>query len=326
MKELIKTNHELSVSRFFEQTHSLLQLTLVAGEKGLRNHQIKDHAVNRPALALTGYFEHFVAQRLQYIGFCELSYLLDLPQDQQIQVIERINALDVPCFVATDRIAIPQHLILFFEEKQLPLFTTHLTSGTFVEQATIFLDEYFSPTTVLSGTLVKINNTGVLIQGLPAIPKGICVVALLEKGHALVADEVVCISCGHSGNLFGQSKGLSQGFMEFRGIGLIKMTELLGIHSVRTRSTIDLVVRFEGDLEDHATRTGLEAPKTCTILDHELPLITMPICSGHDASRLIEIATLLQLLRDNGSNPVEELTQRLMQHMIDQESEEQNAS
>jgi HPr kinase/phosphorylase len=315
MKDLVKINHELVVRRFFEKTQKLLQLKLVAGESGLDTRKIADRAVNRPALALTGYFKHFAQKRLQYSGFCELSYLLDLDRKDQLKAIGNIDERQVPCFVVTDRIPIPQHLIDFFDDRALPLFSTALSSVEFIEGATLFFDEYFSPMTTIFGTLIEIHGIGVLIQGLPTFPKSVCTVALVEHGHTLIADDVVCVSCGHHKTLIGQSKKISYGFMEFRGIGLLQLTDLFGMRSIRQQSKIDLVIRFEETLPPDVGKSGLEEPSSCDILGVTLPLVILPSCSGNDAYRLVEVTTMLQLLRANGNNPAEEITKRLIAHM-----------
>ncbi|MDR1906996.1 MAG: HPr(Ser) kinase/phosphatase [Puniceicoccales bacterium] len=315
MKDLVTTNHELVVRRFFEMTQNQLKLTLIAGENGLDTRKIADHAVNRPALALTGYFKHFAQKCLQYFGFCELSYLLDLDREDQLKAIGNINEREVPCFVVTDRVAIPQHLIDFFDSLALPLFSTALSSAEFTEQATLFFDEYFSPTTTLFGTLIEIHGLGVLIQGLPALSKSVCTVALIEHGNTLIADDLVCVSCGHNKTLIGRSKKISYGFMEFRGIGLLQLTDFFGMRFIRHQSTIDLVIRFEETLPPDIGKSGLEKPLSHEILGITLPLITLPFCSGSDSHRLIEVVAMLQLLKINGNNPAEEITKRLIAHM-----------
>lgn len=306
-------NHELVVRHFFEMAKNLLELKLIAGKNGLDMRKIVDRVINRPALALAGYFKHFAEKRLQYLGFCELSYLLDLNQEDQLKVIGSIDDRDVPCFVMTNRITISQYLIDFFNERALPLFLTTLDSTEFIERATIFLNEYFSPQTTLSGTLIEIHGIGVLIQGLPALSKSICTVALVERGSTLIADDVVCVSCGQNKTLIGQSKKISYGFMEFRGIGLLQLTDLFGMHSTRYQSTIDFVIRFEETLSSDVAKSGLEEPLNCEILGITLPLTTLPCCSGSDSCRLIEIATMLQLLKANGNNPAEKIEKRLIE-------------
>jgi HPr kinase/phosphorylase len=315
MKNLVKVNNNLAIRRFFDTAQDLLKLKLIAGENGLDTRKIADRAVNRPALALTGYLKHFAQKRLQYSGFCELSYLIDLDREDQLKAIESIDNLGAPCFVVTDRITIPQHLIDCFDRCELPLFSTALSSVEFIERATIFFDEYFSPTTNVFGTLIEIHGLGVLIQGLPALFKSVCTVALIEHGHTLIADDVVWISCGHNKKLIGQSKKISYGFMEFRGVGLLQLTDLFGMRSIRHQSAIDLVVRFDETLPSDTGRSGLEEPLRCEILGITLPLITLPLCSGSDSYRLIEVATTLQLLRANGNNPAEEITKRFFAHL-----------
>ncbi|MDR1367026.1 MAG: HPr(Ser) kinase/phosphatase, partial [Puniceicoccales bacterium] len=315
MKELLRINYELVVRHFFEMTQNLLKLKLISGENGLDVRKIADRAVNRPALALTGYFKHFAEKRLQYSDSCELSYLLDLNREDQLKAIGNIDDRKVPCFVITNRIAIPQYLIDFFNERALPLFLTALNSVEFIERATIFLNEYFSPKTTLSGTLIEIRGIGVLIQGLPALSKSICTVTLVERGNTLIADDVVCVSCGQNKTLIGRSKKISYGFMEFRGIGLLQLTDLFGMHSMRYQSTIDLVIRFEETLSSDVAKSGLEEPLSCEILGITLPLITLPCCSGSDSCRLIEIATMLQLLKANGNNPAEKIEKCLIEQL-----------
>jgi HPr kinase/phosphorylase len=315
MKDLVKVNNNLVIRQFFDETQDLLKLKLIAGKNGLDTRKIADRAVNRPALALTGYCKHFAQKRLQYSGFCELSYLLDINRENQLKAIGDIDDLGIPCFVVTDRIAIPQHLIDCFDGRGLPLFSTALRSAEFIEQATIFFDEYFSPTTTVSGTLIEIHGLGVLIQGLSAFPKSICMIALIEHGHRLIADEVVSIARRHNKELIGQSKKINYGFMEFRGVGLLQLTDLFGMHSVRHQSAIDLVIRFDETRPLDVERSGLEEPLHCEILGITLPLTLLPFCSGSDSYRLVEVAAALQLLRSNGNNPAKEITKRLIAHL-----------
>ena len=152
MKELLKINTSLDVSLFFSTSKDLLQLRLLNDDRCLFDREICDRAVNRPALALMGYFKHFANKRLQYLGACELSYLFDLPVDQQVHTLNNIIDKDVPCFVVSDQLHFPDDLIHLFNDRKLPLFCTGLSSVEFVEKATIFFDEYFSPSTTVEGS------------------------------------------------------------------------------------------------------------------------------------------------------------------------------
>lgn len=315
MKELIKINTNLSVDLFYNQTKDLLKLKLLSGTDNLKNKYIEDRAVNRPALALMGYFKHFANKRLQYLGFCELSYLFEHSPEEQIASIKQINDCNVPCFVISDKLECPEFLRILFEDLQLPLFATSLTSVEFVEKTTIFLDEYFAPSTVINGTLMEMNGCGVLIQNLPASIKSTCIMALLERGYSLVADEVVCISCAHNGYLIGKSKEVSYGFLEFRGIGLVNVSDIFGLRGVRHQCVVDLVVQFDNELQDELSYGEIDN-LSCTILDQELPMISLPVNNnGNDAHRQIEIAATLHHLKRTGNNPTDILNERLIKHM-----------
>ena len=316
MQELVKVNTNLSVELFYNQTKELLKLQLLSGSEDLQNKYIEDRAVNRPALALMGYFKHFANKRLQYLGCCELSYLLEKSKDEQISSIKQIYELNVPCFVISDKIELPEYLRQTFEELKLPLFSTSLTSVEFVEKTTIFLDEYFAPSTVINGTLMEMNGCGVLIQNLPASIRSTCIMALLERGYSLVADEVVCITYAHNGYLIGKSKELSYGFLEFRGIGLVNVTDIFGLRVVRPQSVIDFVIKFDDELQDELSYGEIDELKY-KILDQELPMILLPVNNnGNDAHRQIEIAATLHHLKHTGNNPTDILNERLIKHMM----------
>jgi HPr kinase/phosphorylase len=304
----------LTVQRFYDDYRQWLQLELVAGAAGLRR-QIREKSLNRPALALTGYYRYFANKRVQLFGAGEMSYLRDQTTAEQAAIMETMLSRHVPCIVISRGLLPTRAMREACEAAGVPLFRTAKKSKDFSVEAAYLLDAFFAPKTTLHGTLVDIRGVGCLIQGKSGVGKSECALALIDRGHSLVADDLVYAHKTGDTDVIGEGKELNRGYMECRGLGIINIAELFGVRSVRTRKRIDLIVRFvewsPGMVED---RTGLES-NTGTILETDIPLVEIPVKPGRDMARLTEVAALVQAQKAMGHNSAAAFNERLIAHM-----------
>ncbi|HVU37226.1 MAG TPA: HPr(Ser) kinase/phosphatase [Opitutales bacterium] len=309
-----KIIESLSVREFYNSFKQDLELELVAGEPGLDN-VIGEKSINRPSLALTGYFKYFANQRIQLFGAGEIGYLRDLPAKAQEKIIRQIIGKKIPCIVVSRKLPPPKPLIAAAEAARVPLMRTPLNSKDFTAQATVMLEELFAPRIAVHGTLMDIKGVGTLLRGKSGVGKSECALALVERGHSLVADDITYVRLVGERELIGKSGDLNRGYMECRGIGIINIAELFGVRSVRLEKRIDLVVTFvdyEPGMEEE--RTGLEQG-THVILGREIPHIQIPVRPGRDLARLVEVASLVQALKAIGHDSAKEFNERLIAHM-----------
>lgn len=303
----------ISVKDFLQAYQSTLQLELVTGKKGLGK-VIRDTSINRPALALTGYFKYFAFKRIQLFGAGEMAYLRDQTYEVQLRIMEEIVAKHIPCIIISRGLAPTKAMIKTAEEVNVPLLCSKLGSKDFQAEATMRLEERFAPRVTLYGTLLDIKGIGVLIRGKSGVGKSECALALIERGHSLVADDITYTRLVGT-ELLGTSSDLGRGYMECRGLGIINIADMFGIRSVRKEKRIDLVITFRewehGMVEE---RTGLEK-NYFDILEQQVPHIEIPVKPGRDMARLTEAAAMSQALKAMGHDSAEEFNNRLIQMM-----------
>lgn len=309
-----KTHEEISVGKFLEVFKDSMQLELLAGAEGLEN-IIKEPSINRPALAITGYFKNFAAPRIQLFGAGEMAYMCDLPQERQMSVLRKMAELKIPCIVVSRNLDIVPAMEAVANEYKIPLLRTKMKSKEFSSEFIVRLDRMFAPTTSIHGTFIDIQGIGTLIRGDSGIGKSECALALIDKGHSLVADDYVNCVRVNDHKVLGRANELSRGYMECRGIGIINVAELFGIKCVRLEKSIDIIVSFiewqKGVVED---RTGLET-KYFDILGIPIPHFIIPVRPGRDMARLVEVAARVHALRTMGHDGAKTFNDRLIAHM-----------
>lgn len=320
-----KTSHKIVESipvwDFYESFQQYLSLELVAGEEGLSK-VIREKSINRPALALTGYFKYFANKRVQLFGAGEMAYLRDLREDMQELLLIEVARKNIPCIVVSRHLAPTKSMIKIAKNFKVPLFRTPMKSKDFIAEVTVMLEDKFAPRTSIHGTLMDVKGIGVLLRGKSGVGKSECALALIERGHSLVADDLTYIKLMGDRELMGRSSDLNRGYMECRGIGIINVTELFGIRSVRLEKRIDLVVSFidwEPGMPEE--RTGLEKSYFC-ILNKDIPHVEIPVRPGRDMARLVEVAAMVQALKRLGHDSASEFNDRLIAYMTQKKSKD----
>jgi HPr kinase/phosphorylase len=304
----------LSVGQFLERSGESLQLEDLGGGRGL-DRAIPGADLSSPGLALAGYVERFVAERLQVLGETEITYLASLDPAHRDEILSAFFAFPLPAVIVTKGQDLPDGLESAAAESGVALLRTRLKTAEFYRRVKPVLEGEFAPTTTLHGSLADVFGVGLFFIGRSGIGKSECVLDLVERGHRLVADDLVITTRRGNDVLIGRSHELQRHHMEIRGVGLIDIPSIFGIRAVRQQKRIEVVVKLDDwDQEAVVDRTGLDT-LTTTILDVEVPLITVPLNPGKNITVIAEVIALNHLLRYSGINPAQVFNDRLIGRM-----------
>lgn len=314
MKSTEKVIESVSVREFYESCREPLELELICGEESL-DRIIREKSLNRPALALTGYFRFFANRRIQLFGAGEMGHIRDSDPQVIEKVLCQIAEKNIPCILISRNLAPTPVLLKVAERYKIPLFRSRLKSKTLTTEATLILEEHFAPRKSIHGTLMDIRGVGTLLRGESGIGKSECALALIERGFSLVADDLTHLRLLRDHEVVGSSSEISRGYMECRGIGIIDVAKLFGVHSVRLEKRVDLVISFVTWTPDiNEDRTGLDQEQM-EILGQQIPHTTIPVRPGRDMARLVEVAAMVQALRLLGHDAAKEFNERLIRKM-----------
>ncbi|HAB16504.1 MAG TPA: HPr(Ser) kinase/phosphatase [Verrucomicrobiota bacterium] len=304
----------INVEKFYTDLGSILELKLIGGASGLKR-LIREPTVNRPGLALAGFKRYFAPKRVQVIGNVETAYLRSLPAALTEERVHEFFAHRIPCAVFCRDLKPGRVFLSAAEKADVPLFITSLITMKFISRATFALENLFAPRTQMHGGMVDIGGVGVVIEGESGIGKSEAVVGLLERGHSLVADDVVCLWIQDGNELRGTAKELGRNLMEVRGIGLIDVAAMFGVSAIRHNKRVDVLVSLKRWEEtQQVDRLGLDQAHV-TILGQPVPHIVIPVRPGRDLSSLIEVAAYQTKLRLAGYHAAAEFSGRITRQM-----------
>ncbi len=304
----------VTVEQFYLDSAEELELKLLAGGAGLTR-KIREGSVNRPGLALAGFYRYFAWKRVQVVGGAEAQFLKSLDTDEATRRVEKLLASKIPCLVYARNMNPTARVEKSCDALEVPLFKTRMTTMRFINTATIALELQFAPLVSEHGSMVDILGVGALIRGESGIGKSEAVLALLERGYSLVSDDVTRIRLLEGRQLMATSSETTRYHMEVRGIGIINVPAVFGVASVRTEKEINLVVTLmDWEKMDEVDRVGIEQ-QTYDILGIEVPHVIIPVRPGRDIARLIEVAALDQKLKRLGHNAAREFNERLIEKM-----------
>ncbi len=305
---------KISVEVLLQQAKERLHLTPVV-EEGMASRHIVSVDINRLGMALTGYFKWFAYERLQILGKTEIHYLQTLKPAQRREIFHKIFSYPMPCIIVTHKMKPPAEMVAEAREHKIPLFTTPTPTTKFVSEVSVFLEEEFAPETTIHGTLLDIYGVGVLILGNSGIGKSECALELVERGHRLVADDLVYIKRLANRILMGARSEIIKHHMEIRGLGIINVESLFGVGAIRDKKRIELVVRLEDwDNKKEYDRLGL-TPAKHKIFDVEIPMFLIPVRPGRNLAVIIEVASMNHRLMKLGYFTAQEFADRVSRMM-----------
>src|SRR5213076_3000157 len=248
----------VTVESFYDSHAEKLQMKLEGPRVGFHR-KIREPTINRPGLALSGFYTYFAEKRVQVLGAAEHSYLKSLPHKTRVQRVRELCECKIPCLVMSRGFHLAPELLAVTEEAEIAVFRTPVITMKFINAATIALEVDFSPTVTEFGSIVDILGVGVLIRGVSGIGKSESVLQLIERGYSLVADDVTRITSLDGRELMATAPELTRYHMEVRGIGIINVASVFGIGAIRVEKRLDLVVTLKDWNEmEEVDRTGLD--------------------------------------------------------------------
>jgi len=310
--ENLKENHResITVGYFFESNKDRLKMTVVSGEVGFQK-VIRDKSIHRPGLALAGYVELFTYDRVQVFGNTEVRYLRHLSLAERVKSFETLFQFDIPCIIICGDNQLDKELVAIATGRGVAVFQTPLETTKLVYFVSDFLDDQFSPQTVIHGSFMDVYGIGVTLVGRSGIGKSEIALDLVERGHRLVADDVIMVTRKGEGILIGAGTDVVKHFMEIRGLGLIDIRSIFGIRSIRFQKRVEVVVELQEWKDDlEYTRTGLDYDFV-SVLGVELPHVKLPIFPGKNITVIVEVIALNYLLKHYGYDAANEFAKRL---------------
>jgi HPr kinase/phosphorylase len=309
-RKLEMRQRSITVGALFEATKDRFKLTALAGTEGYEN-EITDKNLHRPGLALAGYVDLFTYNRVQIMGNTEIRYLNSLAPAKMAAAFDRLLQFKIPCIVLTNSNTLPRELLDSAASRGIPMFGTVFETTRLAYFLADFLDDQFAPQMTVHGSLVDVYGVGILLIGRSGIGKSEIALDLVERGHRLVADDVVMVTRKGEGILMGAGTDIVKHFMEIRGLGLIDVRSMFGIRAIRYQKRIEVVVELEDWRKDQEyTRTGLDG-HSVPILEVEMPHVRLPIFPGKNVTVITEVISLNYLLKHYGYDPAKEFAARL---------------
>lgn len=312
----------LTVGEFYTRHSESLQLEPLT-EAGIGfQRRIREPTINRPGLALCGFFSYFADKRIQVLGSAELSYLKSLSDKDVAQRCKAMCEHPIPCIVVARNHRVPESLVNAARDREIAVFSTPMVTMRFINAATLALEFDFAARKSEYGSMVDIQGIGVMVRGSSGIGKSECVLGLLERGYSLVSDDITNFRVMEGRELMGTSADLTRNHMEVRGIGVINVTAIFGVGAIRLEKRLDLVVTLKDWQEiEEIERTGVEQ-QYYEILGLLIPHVTVPVRPGRDLARLVEVAALDQKLKSLGHNSAVEFNERLLNAMQPKKKDE----
>ncbi|MDR0551430.1 MAG: HPr(Ser) kinase/phosphatase [Spirochaetaceae bacterium] len=294
--------------------HNSLNLRCIAGRKGLTR-TISTPELNRPGLALCGFYDVFAFNRIQVFGFGEVAYLKKLLKEQRIENLKPLLKYEIPCCIFTHNAEVESFFIEAADNADCPVLVTDLPTTEFTIRVLRILSNIFAPKVTRHGVLVEVYGLGILITGESGVGKSETALELIRDGHRLIADDVVDIHCINGNMLIGSGANKIIGHhMEIRGIGVINITHLFGVSAVRDQKRIQLITHLEGwnEKKDY-DRVGIDSEDLYEdILGVRIPKLDIPVKAGRNLRVVIETAALNERLKNMGYNTAREFNRNIL--------------
>ena len=290
-----------------------LKLKNLTPEIDMTEIKINTPDINRPALQMAGYFDHFASERVQIIGYVEYTYLKHLSKEQRVPIYEKFLSSEIPCVIFSSLTEPDEEFYQLAVKYNKPLLGTDKGTSQFMADIIRALSAMLAPCISIHGVLVDVYGEGVLIMGESGIGKSEAALELVKRGHRLVTDDVVEIRKIDEETLVGKSPAITRHFIEVRGIGIVDIKELFGVSSIRESKQIDMVIRLEEwDKDKEYDRLGLEAEYT-EFLGTKIVSHTLPVRPGRNLAVILETAAANNRQKKLGYNAAQELYRRVQE-------------
>ncbi len=301
---------ELKIEKLYKDRKDVFDFTLLNSEEGLRK-SIPNSEIHRPGLALTGFMDRFPSQRIQILGETEMTYINQLTPERLKEMCEKLFQNNIPLIIISKGITPPIDFLTIADKYKTPVFSSRLTTSELTNRMSVVLDIIFAPSITVHGTLVDVYGVGLLYSGKSGIGKSEIALDLVERGHRLVADDVIKIIRKAPDLIVGTGSELLGHHMEVRGMGIIDVEKLFGIRAVRLQKRIELeahLTLWSDDLDYE--RLGIDDHFT-NILGVQIPQIEIPISPGKNITVISEVIAMNHMLKVYGENSAAEFSRRL---------------
>ncbi len=304
------------VKRLKERLH--IKLVNCVKPDNWKEQKITEAELYRPGLALAGYTELFTHQRIQVLGNTECKYLMQLPKQKQIDAFSHLLEFDIPIIFLTDKNILPEYLLKIARKSGTPICKTPLQTVDFLSLVRDFLKDQFAMQMMVHGSMVDVYGIGILLKGKSGIGKSEIALDLVERGHRLVADDVVMLT-KKSNVLMASATEMNKHFMEIRGLGIVDVLSMFGIRAVRYQKRLEVIVELTlWEESEDVERTGLNHDFS-SILGLDIPRIQLPITPGKNITVIAEVIAMNYLLRHYGYDPAKAFRDKLKKNIADKE-------
>ncbi|MDZ7694168.1 MAG: HPr(Ser) kinase/phosphatase [Balneolaceae bacterium] len=314
--EPIPRKEKITVSHLIERLQERINIELrpLVGEEKIDSRFVTEADLHRPGLALAGYVKLFTYQRIQVIGNTESQYLDNMSVEERRESFENLVQFNIPIIFLTDNNNLPDYLLQMADEAGIPIYNTPVETTRFMYLIRDFLEDQFAIQTLVHGSMVDVYGIGILIAGKSGIGKSEVALDLVERGHRLVADDVVMLTKKNN-ILMTSATEMNQHFMEIRGLGIVDVMSMFGIRAIRYQKRLEVVLELSlWDESEDIERTGLDQDTT-DVLGVDIPLIHLPITPGKNITVIAEVIAMNYLLRHYGYDAAEVLQDKIKQHI-----------
>lgn len=300
----------ISVETFYQSVKDRFNIELLNKEVSL-DREIVEQNLHRPGLALAGFVDLFSYKRVQICGNTEVHYLRKLEPEKRKSAVEKLLSFNIPCVIFTNYNKPDDDILRLATKYGIPIFISNLTTTKIAYLISDYLDDQFAPRLSVHGSFVDVYGIGMLIIGKSGIGKSEVALDLVERGHRLVADDVVIMTKKGEGIIMGAGTELVKHFMEIRGIGILDIRSMFGIRAIRFQKRLEVIIELEvWDEKNEYTRTGLDK-KTVNVMGVDIQYIKVPIVPGKNITVISEVIALNYLLKHYGYDAAEVLSERL---------------
>ncbi|PID28222.1 MAG: HPr(Ser) kinase/phosphatase [Candidatus Cloacimonadota bacterium] len=302
-------NKKILVKKLFEDNKNELSLSVLTKPDTLNN-IIETQYLHKPGLALSGYLEHFAYKRIQILGETEISYLQNFSEDEIYEKIKTVFEFDIPCLIVSKGLSIPYQIEFLANDLNIAVLSSRLSTDKLYRSLEKYLDYSFAPEKIMHATMVDVFGVGILITGKSGIGKSECALDLVERGHRLIADDLVKIKL-QDDKLTGTLSREIGHFLEVRGVGIVDIQKMFGIQAVGLNKTIETEVVLMPWHENLDYERVGQKNNYSSYFEKNIPLINLPVSPGKNVSVIIEVIALNHILKTFGYNSAEVFMRRL---------------